>query len=75
AHFSKTAVELIQKYDFFDGIDLDWEYPGGGGLTTSPWNPETKLTDEQKALEREAFTLLVKTIRSDLDALSKTTQR
>ncbi|MEZ9133935.1 chitinase, partial [Vibrio breoganii] len=34
-----------------------------------------KLTDEQKALEREAFTLLVKTIRSDLDALSKTTQR
>ncbi|KII75970.1 glycoside hydrolase family 18 protein [Vibrio renipiscarius] len=74
-HFSKTAVELIAKYDFFDGVDLDWEYPGGGGLTTSPWNPETKLTDEQKALERDAFTQLVKVLRADLDRLSQQTQR
>ncbi|WP_047047893.1 glycoside hydrolase family 18 protein [Vibrio mexicanus] len=74
-HFSKTATELIAKYDFFDGIDLDWEYPGGGGLTTSPWNPDTKLSDEQKASERDAFTFLVKTLRGDLDALSKKTSR
>ncbi len=75
AHFSKTAVELIAKYDFFDGIDLDWEYPGGGGLTTSPWNPDTKLSDEQKASERAAFTHLVKVLRADLDSLSKQTER
>lgn len=74
-HFSKTAAELIAKYDFFDGIDLDWEYPGGGGLTTSPWNPDTKLTDEEKASERDAFTFLVKTMRGDLDALEKQTSR
>lgn len=73
--FAKTAVELIAKYDFFDGIDLDWEYPGGGGLTTSPWDEKTKLSDEQKALERDAFTYLVKTIRTDLDALSEKTKR
>lgn len=75
AHFSKTAVELIAKYDFFDGIDLDWEYPGGGGLTTSPWNPDTKLSDEVKASERAAFTHLVKVLRADLDSLSKQTDR
>ncbi len=74
-HFSKTATELIAKYDFFDGIDLDWEYPGGGGLTTSPWNPDTKLSDDQKAEERDAFTFLVKTLRSDLDTLGKKTSR
>ncbi|MDN3685797.1 hypothetical protein QW180_28470 [Vibrio sinaloensis] len=31
---------------------MDWEYPGGGGLTTSPWNPATKLSDEQKKPEK-----------------------
>lgn len=74
-HFALTAVELIEHYNFFDGIDLDWEYPGGGGLTTSPWNEKTKLSDEEKQLEREAFTYLVKTIRSELDALSAKNQR
>nr|WP_229821740.1 glycoside hydrolase family 18 protein [Photobacterium aphoticum] len=74
-HFARTAVELIAKYDFFDGIDLDWEYPGGGGLTTSPWNPETKLSDAQKASEKAAFTHLVKSLRAELDTLSAKTQR
>lgn len=73
--FAKTAVALIAKYDFFDGIDLDWEYPGGGGLTTSPWNENTKLSDVQKTAERDAYTLLVKTLRADLDQLEKTTKR
>lgn len=74
-HFSKTAVELIAYYDFFDGIDLDWEYPGGGGLTTSPWNPETKVGDKQKLAERTAFTTLVRSLRSDLNALESKTKR
>nr|WP_245879898.1 glycoside hydrolase family 18 protein [Vibrio gangliei] len=74
-HFAKTAVELIAQYDFFGGIDLDWEYPGGGGLTTSPWNEATKLSDEQKASEKEAYTYLVKAIRTQLDALTSKTNK
>lgn len=73
--FAESAVALIAEYDFFDGIDLDWEYPGGGGLTTSPWNPDTKLSDEVKAQERKAFTTLVTVIRDELDALSAKTGR
>ncbi|NLS11881.1 glycoside hydrolase family 18 protein [Vibrio sp. SM6] len=71
--FAKTAVDLIAQYDFFGGIDLDWEYPGGGGLTTSPWDKKTALTDAQKAQEKAAFTLLVTELRKHLDALSDTT--
>jgi GH18 family chitinase len=71
--FAKTAVELIAKYDFFDGIDLDWEYPGGGGLTTSPWDPETKLSDGDKLAEKQAFTLLVKELRQNMDVLGSKT--
>ncbi|NGN96118.1 glycoside hydrolase family 18 protein [Grimontia sp. S25] len=73
--FAKSAVALIAEYDFFDGIDLDWEYPGGGGLTTSPWNPETKLSDDVKALERNAFTTLVTLLRDELDTLTAETGR
>ncbi|MBL4910546.1 MAG: hypothetical protein JKX78_11110 [Alteromonadaceae bacterium] len=31
AVFVKSIIDFIDTYDFFDGIDIDWEFPGGGG--------------------------------------------
>jgi chitinase len=56
--FAASAIDLIRRYAI-DGIDLDWEYPGQPG-------PGIAFRDEDK----ENFTLLLKTLRERLDALS-----
>ena len=30
AHFISTSLELVMEYGF-EGIDIDWEYPGSRG--------------------------------------------
>lgn len=62
AHFAKSAVAFMKKYGF-DGVDIDWEFPGGGGL--SPGRPEDKHN----------FTLLLRTLRTELDTLGELKQR
>ncbi|WP_246256852.1 glycoside hydrolase family 18 protein [Pararobbsia alpina] len=47
----------------FDGIDVDWEFPGGGGL-------EGNLVDPN---DKQNYTLLLKEFRQQLDELSRTT--
>src|SRR6058998_3900200 len=56
--FAASAIALIKRYAL-DGLDLDWEYPGQPG-------PGIKYREEDK----EDFTLLLKTLRQQLDALS-----
>ncbi len=58
AKFARSAVEMVKRYSL-DGIDLDWEYPGHPG-------PGIKF----RAEDRENFTLLLRTFREQLDALS-----
>ncbi|RDU24683.1 glycosyl hydrolase family 18 protein [Anaerosacchariphilus polymeriproducens] len=55
--FADSCVAFIKQYGF-DGVDLDWEYPVSGGLSTNSRRPEDK----------QNFTLLLQKIREKLDA-------
>jgi chitinase len=57
--FAESCLQFILKYGF-DGIDLDWEYPVGGGEADNIKRPEDK----------QNFTLLLKRVRETLDAQS-----
>jgi chitinase len=55
--FADSCVAFIKQYGF-DGVDIDWEYPVSGGLSTNVKRPEDKHN----------FTLLLQKIRERLDA-------
>lgn len=58
ADFAKSAVHVMARYGF-DGIDVDWEYPGGGGLEQSAMaNP---------ASDGANFLVLLQALRDELD--------
>lgn len=53
--FVNSCIAIMNKYDF-DGIDLDWEYPVGGGLSGNSNRPEDK----------QNYTLLLQLFREKL---------
>lgn len=55
--FAESVREFLVKYKF-DGVDLDWEYPGGGGNDAGKGGPEDGVN----------YTKLVQAIRAELDA-------
>lgn len=56
--FAKSCVAFIKQYGF-DGVDIDWEYPVGGGKTAG------------RSSDRYNFALLLKTLRETLNAQAK----
>ncbi|NBQ22134.1 MAG: hypothetical protein EBU30_10935, partial [Synechococcaceae bacterium WB6_3B_236] len=28
--FASSVINFLKTYNMFDGVDFDWEYPGGG---------------------------------------------
>lgn len=57
ATFATSCVDFMIEHGF-DGIDIDWEYPVGGGLPSNVTRPEDK----------QNYTLLLQELRSRLDA-------
>jgi chitinase len=58
-HFVKSCIDLYMGWypEVFDGFDIDWEYPVGGGLETNTYRPEDKHN----------LTLLMQEFRRQLD--------
>lgn len=59
--FAQACIHLIQTYNF-DGIDIDWEYPG---FASHGGTPQDKVN----------FTLLLQAIRSALDIYGQNTNK
>jgi len=59
ANFAHWCVKHIRQYEF-DGIDVDWEFPGYVRHNGTPQ-------------DRQNFTLLLQTVRDSLQTLGKTT--
>ena len=56
---AQSIYDFLDTYTMFDGIDFDWEYPGGGGL-------ETNSSSSQDGAN---FASLVELVRDQLDLL------
>lgn len=55
--FAESVRDFLVKYKF-DGVDLDWEYPGGGGNDAGKGSPEDGVN----------YTKLIQAIRAELEA-------
>lgn len=62
--FAKSCVAFIRKYGF-DGVDIDWEYPVGGGLQSNKTRKEDKPN----------YTLLLAELRKQLDEAGQTDKK
>jgi chitinase len=65
ATFINSVVQFLQTYTFFDGVDLDWEYPGGGGASATLGS----------AADKANYSALLTELRAALDTLGTQTGR
>ncbi len=56
--FIDSAIDFMKRFPMFDGIDIDWEYPGAEGNAGNHVDPEN---------DGNNYALLIKELRSALD--------
>lgn len=59
--FVDSVVQIVRNYSFFNQVDIDWEYPGGGGA-------EANSADSS---DGDNYALLIQELRSALDSANK----
>ncbi|MFC5473795.1 glycosyl hydrolase family 18 protein [Paraherbaspirillum soli] len=62
--FVDSMEQFLRTWKFFDGIDIDWEFPGGGGANG-------RLGDKSK--DGATYVTLMKELRTMMDRVSKDT--
>lgn len=63
--FVSSVKEFLQTWKFFDGVDIDWEYPGGSRSNQNLGSPE----------DGQIYVELLKELREILNELSAETGR
>lgn len=63
--FVGSVKEFLQTWKFFDGVDIDWEYPGGYGANTALGHQD----------DGQTYVLLMQELRAMLDKLEAQTGR
>ncbi len=63
AVFVNSVIEFLVSYPFFDGVDIDWEFPGGGGANPALGSDTDGAT----------YVTLMSDLRSALTTLSEST--
>ena len=66
ARFVASVKDFLKTRKFFDGVDIDWEFPGGGGVNESLGNPQ---------VDKATYTALMHDLRTMLNELSAETGR
>ena len=64
--FVGSVKEFLKTWKVFDGVDIDWEFPGGGGENAKLGNPQT---------DKATYTALMHDLRAMLNELSAETGR
>ena len=61
--FTDNVITILETYNFFNTVDFDWEYPGGGGLDGNAFSDQDGAN----------FAATLQVLRQKMDALESRT--